>query len=394
MYKIVVVGRGLIGSAAARHLAESSDGIACVGPDEPLTREGHTGVFASHYDEGRMTRNVDPEREWAITARCSIARYRDIESRSGIPFYTPVGYLGLGIGPIGKRYNARCASTGEAEGAAVERLNAEEVRARFPYLAVPEDVDGLVELGGAGHISPRRLVQAQTRLAESAGATVVLQAARTVRVVASGVEVELWDGSTLMAERALVATGAFTDCCGLSAVDLGLKVYGRTTVLVRIEGDAAAVLRDMPTMIDTAIGAYILPPIHYPDGHRYLKLGVGSEDNPQFAELGDLQQWFKSDGSEPERALFSSHLKSRFPVLKACAHWHTDTCAVTRTATGLPIVDVMHEGRIAVAVGGCGKGAKGSDEWGRIAAGVVRGAPWSSEVPRAKLALGSRPQQR
>ncbi|MEM9604056.1 MAG: FAD-binding oxidoreductase [Pseudomonadota bacterium] len=392
MYKIVVVGRGLIGSAAARHLAETTDGIACVGPDEPASRAPHNGVFASHYDEGRMTRNVDPEREWAITARCSIARYRDIEARSGIPFYTPAGYLGLGIGPLGKRYNARCAATGESEGAAVEHLNGEEVRARFPYLAVPEDVDGLVELGGAGHISPRRLVQAQTRLAESAGATVVRQAARAVRLVSNGVEVELWDGSSLMTERALVATGAFTGCCGLSATNLGLTVFGRTTVLVRIEGRAASTLEGMPTMIDTAIGAYILPPIRYPDGHHYLKLGVGSEDNPTFTALEDLQQWFKSAGSERERALFTAHLKMRFPVLRDSAHWHTDTCAVTRTSTGLPVVDTLHNGRITVAVGGCGKGAKGSDEWGRIAAGVVRGVPWSSDVPREKLALGAQRQ--
>ncbi|MEM9899873.1 MAG: FAD-dependent oxidoreductase [Pseudomonadota bacterium] len=385
MYKIAVVGRGLIGSAAARHLAEAADGIACIGPDEPRTRSTHDGVFASHYDEGRMTRYVDPTPEWSCTAREAIARYRDLEMRSGIGFYAPVGYLGLGY--PGSTYNARCAATGAEHAAAIEHLDATALRHRYPYLAVDDDVDGLVETGGAGYISPRRLVRAQTVLAERAGATCIRQAARAIRAVSSGVEIELWDGTVLAAERALITAGAFTEVCGLSPANLGLTVFGRTTVLVRVEGVAAEALADMPTMIDTLLGAYILPPIPYPDGHAYLKIGVGDERDPNFAELGALQAWFRSAGSAGDRARFTKRLKALFPVLRACPHWQTDTCAVTLTKSGLPIVDFVLDEKIAVAVGGCGKAAKGSDEWGRIAAGLVLGTPWSSAVRREKLAL-------
>ena len=385
MHRIAVIGRGLTGSAAARHLAENSDGIVCIGPDEPEHRARHDGVFASHYDEGRMTRNVDPHREWSVTARHSIARYRDLEDRSGIGFYSPVGYLGLGC--PGSTYNDRCAATGEANGAELERLDADGIRGRYPFLSVNDDADGLVETGGAGHISPRRMVRAQTLLAEQAGAEIIHKAARAIHSVSNGVEVELWDGTRVLAEKALVATGAFTAACGLSPVDLGLTVYGRTVVLVRIEGDATDALRNMPTMIDAEIGAYILPPIRYPDGHSYLKIGVGTEADPIFTELSDLQGWFKGEGSQTDRAQFTTRLKSLFPVLTECSHWHTDTCAVTRTASGLPIIDFVQDDRIAVAVGGCGKGAKGADEWGRIAADLVLGAPWNSEVAREKLRL-------
>jgi sarcosine oxidase len=68
MYRYVVIGRGLIGAAAARHLATQEDGVAVVGPDEPSDRGNHDGVFASYYDEGRMTRMVDPFMQWAVTA--------------------------------------------------------------------------------------------------------------------------------------------------------------------------------------------------------------------------------------------------------------------------------------------------------------------------------------
>jgi sarcosine oxidase len=33
--------------------------VVVLGPDEPAHRAAHTGVFASHYDEGRITRVVD-----------------------------------------------------------------------------------------------------------------------------------------------------------------------------------------------------------------------------------------------------------------------------------------------------------------------------------------------
>ncbi len=93
-YRYIVIGRGLIGSAAGKYLAENADGVALVGPDEP---EGdwtnHKGVFASHYDEGRITRSIDPNRNWALFAGRSISRYRDMEAHSGIRFYEEAGAL-------------------------------------------------------------------------------------------------------------------------------------------------------------------------------------------------------------------------------------------------------------------------------------------------------------
>lgn len=385
MYRFAVVGRGLIGGAAARYLAESVDSVLCIGPDEPASRAGHSGVFASHYDEGRMTRHVDPMQEWALTAARSIACYRDIEARSGTRFYAPVGYLGLGVPR--SQYNDRCAAMGERNGAVIERLTAKEIRQRYPYLSVADTADGLVEAGGAGYISPRRMVAAQTILAERAGAKCIRQAARRITPTSNGVEIELWDGTCVAAERVLIAAGAFTAPMGLSPVDLGLSTYGRTTVLVRIEDEAGKILQDMPTMIDAELGAYILPPIRYPDGQRYLKIGVGDAADPTFESAADLQDWFKGPGLESNRIEFTKRLKELIPVLETCNHWHTDTCAVTATRSRLPIIDWVHDQRIAVAVGGNGKGAKGADEWGRIAADLVRGEPWSSEIDARKLAV-------
>ena len=385
MHRHIVIGRGLIGSAAARHLAENTDGVVCIGPDEPKDLASHSGVFASHYDEGRLTRIFDPAQDWSITAKRSIARYKDLEDRSGVRFFTPSGFLGLG-GP-GDDYIDKGASTGLLNGAGIERVNAASVRQMFPFLSVDDDADGVLETGTAGHISPRRLVHAQTVLAEKAGATIVRQHVTAIRAVDGGAEVELADGSTLTAENVLIATGAFTAACGLSPVDLGLAVYGRTVLLSRVDGDVAKALETMPTIVVSTNGAYLLPPIRYPDGHLYVKIGIGTDADPRFTNPTDLQGWFKGSGSDKDRVDFKHFLTSLIPVLKTCQDWQAASCAVTKTGSGLPLIDFVHDHKIAVAVGGCGKGAKGSDEWGRIAADLVRGADWSADVRQDSLSL-------
>ena len=44
---VAVVGRGLLGSAAARHLADLGADVAVIGPGEPAELASHNGVFAN-----------------------------------------------------------------------------------------------------------------------------------------------------------------------------------------------------------------------------------------------------------------------------------------------------------------------------------------------------------
>jgi len=95
MYDYLVIGKGLIASAAARYLthevnaavsAEMSGGInkvALIGPDEPAHQDdwaSHDGVFASHYDQGRITRVLDADLDtWGTLAKKSIDVYGWLE---------------------------------------------------------------------------------------------------------------------------------------------------------------------------------------------------------------------------------------------------------------------------------------------------------------------------
>ena len=44
---VCVVGKGLLGSATARHLAEMDLNVLLLGPDEPSVKSQHSGVFGS-----------------------------------------------------------------------------------------------------------------------------------------------------------------------------------------------------------------------------------------------------------------------------------------------------------------------------------------------------------
>src|SRR5215211_2522759 len=93
--RVAVIGKGLMGSAAARHLALQTEGVVLIGPDEPTVRADHRDVFGSHYDEGRIYRILDSDPIWARLAERSIARYAEIAAQSGIQFQERVGLLGV-----------------------------------------------------------------------------------------------------------------------------------------------------------------------------------------------------------------------------------------------------------------------------------------------------------
>ncbi|HSG54049.1 MAG TPA: FAD-dependent oxidoreductase, partial [Paracoccaceae bacterium] len=93
---IAVIGAGMIGAAAARHLAQGGHQVMLIGPPEPQDKAAHPGVFASHYDEGRITRALDPWPFWSRASQASIARYHQIEADSGLRFFHETGTVMAG----------------------------------------------------------------------------------------------------------------------------------------------------------------------------------------------------------------------------------------------------------------------------------------------------------
>ncbi|WP_063799832.1 NAD(P)/FAD-dependent oxidoreductase [Bradyrhizobium jicamae] len=359
--KLAVIGRGLIGAAAARHLCKMGHEVALIGPDEPADFAHHNGVFGSHYDEGRITRILDSEPFWRQMNRAAISRYGEISAESGVEFYREVGVLHAGPGE-----RSDVASIGKIAAEAgifCEAYDDTGLAERFPYLGFAAGMQGYFEPKNAGHISPRRLVRAQTIAAERAGARIIAEPALGISEGGSGVTIRTRSGN-VEAERVLVAAGGHTQ--SLLGQSLGFTVYGRTVAMFRLDAAEAQRLAGMPSMRcfgPKGENPYILPPIPYPDGHTWLKLGGDPVDLPLESEA-DIKDWFRSGGSIPVADGLEKQILGRIPGLDFQER-RVVPCMTTFGTTGLPCIGPLSE-RVIIAFGCYGKSAKCSDELGRL----------------------------
>lgn len=381
-YDFIVVGKGMMGAAAARHLSRVTANIALIGPDEPADRVAHTGVFASHYDSGRITRTIDGDPDWALLANRSIARYRGIERESGISFYSQAGCLMTGPRPGGpKDFLGPVLSVRERFGLDAALLDGAAIKERFPYFSFPAGSAGVFEARGAGHIDPRRLVRAQVECARLAGATIIPSQAARIVADAGGVAVTTDQGDTYRAAKVLIAVGVFSVSRDLFPTPLDLVVKARTIVLFELTDDDAALFAGMPSLIDET-GAleehfYLVPPVRYPDGKFYLKIGGDPADILLDGDSA-IKAWFRGQGDPKAAEHLERLLRRLIPGIRPVSVGSLP-CVTTYTRHGNPYIGATRDERIAIVTGGNGAAAKSSDEIGRLGALAVCGATLTDE---------------
>lgn len=373
-FKSIVVGRGMMGAAAARYLALQGEGVAVIGPDEPTDWSNHHGVFASHYDEARITRTIDSDPIWARLANRSIARYGEIAAESGIDFYSEVGCLIVGPKRGGQDpYVGQVEAAARQLGVAVEMLSDAALKSRFRYFDFGSDCEGVYEEKNAGYVNPRRLVEAQSLLAEKAGARVIRRTAVSVREEGGLAIVTTDDGAVYTAERVLVAAGGFSINENLVPRPLDLKVYGRTVAFFEIPDEDLAAYSGMPSLIhqpdDPTDHIYLLPPVRYPDGKTYLKIG-GDPDDLQLETEPEIRAWFRRGGRLTTRDHLRRIISDLVPTL-ADAPISMGACVTSFTPENYPAIGFASD-HIAVLTGGCGAAAKSSDEIGRLGAEFIQ----------------------
>ena len=368
-FRFIVIGRGMMGAAAAKYLARQTDGVAVIGPDEPADRKAHEGVFASHYDEGRITRTIDPDCDWALLANRSIARYGEIASESGIDFYTEAGCVV--VAPPESAYLAGTRQAAVSFGVETTSFDEAGLKRRFPYFAFPAGSAGIFEAKGAGHISPRKLVKAQSLLAEKAGATVIRDHAASIREDGGVAVVTTAGGKVYRAEKVLLAAGGFSISQNLLPQSVDMTVYGRTVTLFEVADEDAPRLAGMPSLILEApsIDIYLLPPIRYPDGKLYLKIG-GDPDNLVLSNDTDMRAWFRTEGREVAREHLKSIVDRIVPELEAQSI-SSASCVVSYTKSRYPMIGYTSSPHTGVLTGCAGTSAKSSDEIGRLGAELL-----------------------
>ncbi|THV25833.1 FAD-dependent oxidoreductase [Peteryoungia ipomoeae] len=372
-YKTIVVGAGMMGAAAARYLALSSDGVAVIGPDEPVDPGQHHGVFASHYDEARITRTIDSDPIWARLANRSIARYQAIADESGIAFYHEAGCLIVGPERGGADpYVANVVDAASALAVPVEVCDSRRLSTRFPYFEFGTGCEGIHEAKNAGYINPRRLVKAQALLAQRAGATMIRKTAVSVQEEGSLAMVTTEDGHVFTAEKVLVAAGGFTIAERLLPRPLDLKVYARTVAFFEVSEEQQEAMRGMPSLIhqpdDPTNHIYLLPPVLYPDGKAYLKIG-GDPDDLLLETEPQIRAWFRRGGRLTTREHLQRIALALVPSL-ADSPVSMGACVTSFTPGNYPAIGYASD-RIAVLSGGCGAAAKSSDEIGRLGAELI-----------------------
>ena len=381
MYDYLIIGKGLFGSAATRYLSQVSDSVAIVGPDEPTDWGHHEGVFASHYDEGRVASFTGPDALWTWLDQASMAQYRALEKASGIPFYTASGRLSV------IRHGEQVAYPYLP----VSAVNTQAyTAATLPHhlpLRFPPDVDIVLEKVPSGHINPRAMVCAQLAVAQQQGAQIIAQMVTEVRNKGHEVEVTLASGHTLSAKKVLLATGAFSNCFGLLECKLALQAVALTTVLAELSAQDAARLRDLPPInykISNGPVTHltILPPLPYPDGRFYIKLSCSTDRDQILPTFSDLHDWFSQPCNFPYLAETEHLLRSILPHISFLS-WQTKPCVVCYTPLDKPFIDCLQAGRIYVAIGGNGGSAHPSDAIGQLAASLMTHERWTSDLDPA-----------
>lgn len=382
---VAVIGNGMIGAAATRYLSAAGLRVAGIGPGEPAHWQSHQGVFASHYDQGRITRIIDPDPIWGVLGKRSIEAYREIEAGSGVKFHYNATCLRVSPEPsapgdtfwqaeqVGRDLDA--AFTVEREGEGLNEI--------FPFLRFPAGSLALWERGGAGYVNPRQLVQAQLTIARRQDAVIISETVTAFKTTAAGVAITTETGQTIHAQKVLIAAGAYSGWLLGRPLDLRRKAV--TVLLAELSPAEAARLRAVPSIIyrldqhPVLASIYALPPLIYPDGKTYLKIG-GTLRTPRYLQsAAETRDWFHSDGNPVEAEALREALFAMIPDLTAMT-LQTKPCVVTYTAHERPYVDQIDD-RIFIAAGGCGSAAKSSNEIGRMGALLVEQGQWAYDLP-------------
>ena len=391
MFDFAVIGKGLIGASAARSLASVSDNVAVIGPDEPAHLATHDGIFASHYDQGRITRVLDENLLWATLAQRSIQTYGEIEKESGIRFHYPAGAMRVGHDTSAHRaYITNNCRIGTQLGATFQDYDTQTLEDKFPYFQFSSKAIALHETGGAGFINPRALIQAQLKIAESKGATILRDIVKNVEIEADHCRIDTHNGQIYEARKVLIATGAFTNFFALTGRSLAWKVVAESILLAELSEASLERIRTMPSLMyrvpvdgdpenPNYWPAYLVPPTVYPDGRTYLKIGIGNQRDRIFTSLSEINHWFRTGPSAATHDHLLSVLMQILPDLEICST-QAHPCALTFTATNHPYIDVVEPQKIFMAVGGCGYAGKSAVEIGRIGAQLAIQGHWTEAI--------------
>lgn len=384
-FETIVVGNGLIGSAAARYLSELGEHVALIGQAEPANAATHDGVFASHYDQRRLTHVLGKRADlWVRVKNRAITQYHALEQQSGISFYEPVGFImtlppSLLEGddsPVETAVNCHIPHT-------YYPVGDQTWRDCFPDYDFPASHAILYE-PIAGAIDPRAMRRAQNVVAQASGATIIDALVTNVRMVQGRMHVATRNGAVYTANKVLLATGAFTNSYSLLPHKLALIPKTEVVILGEVSAADGVRLSTLPTLNynledPEIMEGYLTPAARDENGRYFIKFGANSIYDQFGDDLAKIQAWFRNGDSDALLPAMRRALTSFMPTTTFLS-FSTKRCIITRTATTYPMIDQVGEG-LFVAVGGNGGSAQCAGVWGEMAADLVHNGRFSGDIP-------------
>ena len=389
-FDILVIGKGLVGSAAARYLSRGPLKVAVVGPDEPLPGQDAI-VHAAHYDEARVQRSIGWERVWTDLNIDAAKAYPELERSTGVKFHHTPGCLY--VDPYGgDDYLDQALPILRAGWISGRNYPAgEDIAGDFPYFRFPGKSAGLFEAAPAGYINPRALVRAQCHAAAQQGAVLYRDTVMGLERRPEGFIARTRNGQEIRAGKVLVATGSFANHLGILKKPVALRSKGETVLLVPVREQLSREWSAMPSLLyewdeDDIEGVYLLPPVTYPDGVTYLKIGANFPEDPVFTGLPEIQDWFHTGDSDRFAPRLKAMVRDLIPGLPLDGSM-TKRCIVSYTPDRRPYIGTTLEPGLFLA-GGCnGYSAMCSDAMGRVAANLMTEGTYPEGYGEAELAL-------
>jgi len=372
-FDIIVIGKGLIGSAAAKYISRTNLKVAIIGPDEPEAYIDGT-VFASHYDSGRVFRQLGKNLAMTTINSQAHKEYPLLQAQSGINFQQGNGCLY--INPTGEddylRSIVKRAKTHSVP--IIKYENGQAITTDFPFLNLPIASCGMYEGHPSGHINPRLLIQAQLKVIEKNKGTIIREVVEKVTYQKENILVQTSNNTVYHGKKVIFAMGAFTNFFGLLKEQIDLTLKSETVILAQLAIEEVERLTNLPSLlyeldIPEIEGIYATQPIKYPDGNYYLKIGANLPTDLYFhKDVQEIKDWFVHGNSDSHIPILQKHLQKILPDLQI-KKVLSKRCILVRTNHPLenPYIGTLQKGKSYVAIGNGWSGAN-SDGSGYVVA--------------------------
>jgi len=360
-HDVLVLGLGGMGAAALAHLA--ARGLSVVGVDQ----DALPSLRGSSVGETRVIRKAYAEdpRYVPLLVR-AYELWGELEARARRRLFARVGCLNLG--PPAHPAIRGVLESVERHGLPHRRLVDDEVRARFSV--VPQAGDLGVFEEDAGYLAVEACTEAHLAWATASGAALRQARVTALDVSASSVRATLDDGSSLAADRAVVAAGpwlASAPAFQELARDLPLVVERQVQLWFQPTDPAAARAPALPAFIHFVDGGpfYGIP---LDDSHPTPAVKVCRHHGGTQTTADTLDRAVSPGDEATVRAYVRTHLPAADgPLLRS------RVCMYTNTPDEHFVVGPLSRAPHVVVLGGfSGHGYKMAPVIGEIAADLAQ----------------------